>query len=702
MDSFRLEKADKLRALKKQPYAASFDRTHTLSEARNAKEKTMLHVAGRIMLKRDMGKVTFATLQDHTGRLQIVLKEDQVGASSYKEFLELTDLGDIVGVSGTRFATQTGEPSVLVSDWKMLTKALRQPPEKWHGIADQETAWRKRYLDLTSNREIFDRFQFRSLFVRKLREYYWSHEFVETETPILVNAASGALATPFKTHHEAYDLDMFLRIAPETFLKECLVGGFDRVFEVGRIFRNEGLDPSHLQDFTMAEHYAAYWDYRKNMAFTEEMLATLTKELLGKTTVQIPDRDGKLVTVDFKPPWKKMTIREAIQKACCIDIEKESSADALVKAIKAKKIQLDVPLEKLGFGNLVDQLYKKVARPEIIQPTFITEHPIELSPLARRNDDRPGITDRFQLVLGGWEIVNAYSELIDPVDQAERFEAQAKAHAKGDAEAHQKDDEYVTALEYGCPPCSGWGMGIDRIVALLTQQTNLRDVVLFPLMKPLERHTPEQKVQKKNPVSAPPSASGLLEHVQYGHLLPAAHGLIAEHAKQTKAHLLATGVAMEALAKKFGGDAQTWRVAGMLHDLDWDMLEKDYEKHCGEPLEKLLATIQAPQELLADIRAHYASKYGAEYPLDTMLRKCLYCVDELTGFIIAVTLVRSSKKIVDVEVSSVKKKLKDKTFAAQVDREQIKQCETLLNIPLDEFIGITLEAMKGIAGELGL
>jgi lysyl-tRNA synthetase class 2 len=712
MDPIRFARAQKIRAEGKQPYAASYDRTHTLEEARALPEGDAVKVAGRVVLLRDMGKMTFLTLQDHTGRLQMVLREDELGKEAYASALEMLDLGDFLGVAGTRFATQKGEPSVLAKEWTMLTKTLRQPPEKWHGIAQQETAWRQRYLDLMSNRETFERFRMRSLFVRKLREFYWKHEFTEVETPVLVNAASGALATPFRTHHEAYDLDVYLRIAPETFLKECLVGGFDRVFEVARVFRNEGLDPSHLQDFTMLEHYAAYWDYRKNMEFTETMLATLVKDILGTTKVRIPDRDGQLIEVDFAPPWPRLSIREAIHGACGIDIEASDTPGALREAMKSKGIRLDVNVETLGRGTLIDQLYKKVSRPSLIQPTFIIQHPIELSPLARRNDENPRITDRFQLVVGGWEIVNAYSELIDPVDQAERFNEQAKAHAGGDAEAHEKDDEYVTALEHGCPPCSGWGMGIDRIVALLTQQTNLRDVVLFPLMKPTQTSMAHEKVSVKDAPKAliggpshhalPEGTDHLLQHADYGHLLPAAHTLIAAHADQTKAHLIATGAAMEALAKRFGGDTPTWKVAGMLHDLDWDNLQKDAEKHCGSTLEQMLATIDAPQELLGDIRAHYAHKYGAEYPLNTMLRKALYCVDELTGFIIAVTLVRPSKKLFDVEISSVKKKLKDKGFAAQVDRTQIQQCQELLGIPLEEFIGLTLEAMKAVAGELGL
>ncbi len=691
MDDIRFQKAEALRKQGTLPYAATFERTHTLAEATKLKDGTSASIAGRIVLMREMGKMSFLTLQDHTGRLQIALKQEHLG-DTYKETLKMLDLGDHIGVEGEKFTTQKGEPTVDTTTWTMLSKALRAQPEKWHGLADQETAWRQRYLDLTSNRETMDRFLFRSTFIKLLREYYWNHDFVEVETPVLVNAASGALATPFETHHEAYDLDMYMRIAPEVFLKECIVGGFDRVFEVARCFRNEGLDPSHLQDFTMVEHYSAYWDYEKNMEFTEQMLSSILKEMLGTTKIKIPDRDGNLVEVDFKASWPRMTIQDAIKDQCGIDVNATETADALRDEIKEKGIKLDVDIAKLGRGNLIDQLYKKVSRPLIVQPTFLTKHPVELSPLARLNDENPSITDRFQLVVGGWEIVNAYSELIDPVDQAKRFEDQAKAHAGGDSDAHDKDDEFVKALEYGCPPCSGWGMGVDRIVALLTQQTNLRDVVLFPLMKP--------DVAKAEKSTKP--ATLLLEHANYGHLLEGAHGLLEEHTDATKAHLIATGAAMEALAKKFGGDVQTWKVAGMLHDLDWDNLNKDYEKHCGQPLEDLLKTIDAPEELLGDIRAHYQEKYGGDYPLDTELRKCLYCCDELTGFIIAVTYVRPSKKIADVEVKSVKKKLKDKGFAAQVSREQIASCTELLGMELDELIEITLDAMKSVAEDLDL
>ncbi|MDP7247606.1 MAG: lysine--tRNA ligase [Candidatus Peribacteraceae bacterium] len=698
MDEFRLKKAQQIRDEGGQPYMANFKRTKMLADAKQLKKGKSCFIAGKVMLFRQMGKMTFATLQDYTGRMQIAFKEDEVGEKEYERAVSLIDLGDVVGIKGEYFETKKGEPTIMVKKWSLLTKALRPPPEKWHGIANQETAWRQRYLDLMSNRETMERFVFRSLFIKKLREFYWKNDFIEVETPTLTNTASGALATPFVTHHKAYDMDVFLRIAAgETFQKECLVGGFDKTFEVARCFRNEGLDPSHLQDFTMVEHYSAYWDYEDNMKFTEKMLSTLVKDLMDSTKIKIPDRDGKLVEVDFKPPWPRVSIAEVIKRDCGIDINSTKTADELRSAIKNKKIRLEVDIESLGLGNLIDQLYKKVSRPKINQPTFLTNHPVELSPLSRRNDENPDVTDRFQLVVCGWEIVNAYSEIVDPVDQANRFEMQSTAKDEGDSEAHGKDDEFVKALEYGCPPCSGLGMGIDRIVALLTQQTNIREVVLFPLMKPEVEDS--DKIPAKKPSK---DDKKLLQHAQYGHLLPAAHGLLEEHADKIKEHLIATGAVMEVFAKKFGGDPDTWRVAGMLHDLDWDHLEKDMEEHCGQTLDELIGEIENKDELMADIRSHYAEKYGGEHPLESKLRQTLYCVDELTGFIIAVTLVRPSKKLEDVKVKSVTKKLKDKAFAAQVDRTQIRKCEELLEIELNEFVEITLNAMKEIAGEIGL
>ncbi len=481
----RIKKLELIKKLGQVPYADKFNKTHSVADARIATEGTKVATAGRIVLFRDMGKVTFAQLLDSSGKIQIVLKIDQIDAQIYKNFTKIISVGDFVGVSGEVFTTQKGEISILVKEYTFLSKSLRPLPEKWHGLKDVELKYRKRYLDLIANSETKDRFQFRSDFIWELRKFYKENGFTEIDTPVLSNTASGALAKPFKTHYNALDIDVYLRIAPELYLKEAIVGGFEKIFEIARVFRNEGMDASHLQDFSMLEHYAAYWDFEDNMKFTEKMLTTIINKLKGGLKVKALNRDNESIEVDFSLPWKKVSFRDLLIEDCGIDIDTCPDVDSLRKAIEKKKIVIE-GAEKLGRGNLIDSLYKKVSRPKLINPTFLTNHPIDLSPLARKNDKNELITDRFQLVINGWEIVNAYSELIDPIDQKERFEKQTVAKEGGDEEAMQKDDDYVEAMEYGMPPVSGWGMGIERIVALLTEQPNLRDVVMFPLLKPKE------------------------------------------------------------------------------------------------------------------------------------------------------------------------------------------------------------------------
>ncbi len=503
--SVRLAKVEKLRAAGIHPYPEKFDKRDTALASGQSKDGTALKTAGRLMSMREMGAIVFGHLQDDTGRIQLVFKEDVIGKENIARLLELVDMGDFLGIEGERFTTQKGEPSILVKEWTFLGKALRPLPDKFHGLKDRETMYRQRYLDLVTNRETFDRFMVRSRFIKLLREFYWSHGFVEIESGTLGSTASGALARPFVTHHDALDQDFYLRIAIETPQKEAIVGGFERTFEIGKVFRNEGMDPSHLQEFTACEHYAAWWNYEDNIRFTENMLEFLTTGLFGTTKVSIPDSEGKLIEADFKPPYPVVSFRELLLKDAGIDINADDTAEKLRAAIRAKDIVVE-DMDKLGYGNLIDALYKKTSRRKIVNPTFLIGHPVELSPLARKNDADPRIVDRFQLVAVGWELVNAYSELVDPVDQAERFEQQAAAQGAGDDEAHGKDDEYVKAMEYGMPPISGWGMGIDRIVALLTHQDNLRDVVLFPLVRPEQDSVIASKA-KQSPEKKPAASS---------------------------------------------------------------------------------------------------------------------------------------------------------------------------------------------------
>jgi lysyl-tRNA synthetase class 2 len=465
------------------PFTDKFEKIHSTADVKNKKIKSRVKVAGRIMLFRKMGKLTFLHIQDYYGRIQIILKLDALGEEQYRLFSMILDTGDFIGIDGEVFITKTGELSVLAKSCTFLSKALRPLPDKWHGLRNVELKYRKRYLDLIINKETRERFAFRSDFIRILREYYFNNGFSEIETPILCNTPSGALARPFKTHHNALGVDVYLRIAPEIFLKQAIIGGYEKVFEIARSFRNEGIDPSHLQDFTLAEHYCAYWNFEDNMRFTEQMFSVIIQKLKKSLKIKIPNRNGKMIDVDFKTPWERIDFKTLLIKDCGINIDEHVTAEDLRKEIRRKNIKID-KIEKLGRGNMIDILYKTVSRDKLVNPVFLINHPIDISPLARKNDTDPFIADRFQLVVNGWEVVNAYSELIDPVEQRKRFEEQTRLKEAGDEEAMMKDFEYVEAMEYGMPPISGWGMGIDRMVALLTSQSNLKDVVLFPLLKP--------------------------------------------------------------------------------------------------------------------------------------------------------------------------------------------------------------------------
>ncbi|HEB31750.1 MAG TPA: lysine--tRNA ligase [Spirochaetes bacterium] len=462
------------------PYKDRYEKTHSLLGAKGLPLDTKgVRIAGRILTVRSFGRLIFATLKDFSGKMQIALQEKAVGKDNFSFFKKNMDIGDFIGAEGSIFKTKTGEITLNVSNYDLLSKTLRPLPEKWHGLTERELLYRQRYLDLVMNDGTLERFLKRTRIIKSIRNFLDSSGFVEVETPVLQTKPSGAIATPFVTHHNALDLDLYLRIAPETYLKRCMAGGFEKVYEFARSFRNEGLDPSHLQDFTLLEYYAAYWNYEDNMRFTEDLVKHVLVEVDGSLELVFGDKH-----INFDHEWRRVPMSTLIKEATGIDIGKFSSARELKKAIENRDIEIH-GIETMGFGTLTDNLFKKVSRPTIEGPLFVIHHPIELSPLARRNDNNPAVTDRFQLVVNGWEIVNAYSELIDPIDQRERLKEQAELHSSGDSEAMVMDEDFLTAMEHGMPPISGWGMGVDRFVCLLTNQENLRDVILFPLIKPL-------------------------------------------------------------------------------------------------------------------------------------------------------------------------------------------------------------------------
>ncbi len=435
-------------------------------------------VAGRMMAKRVMGKIAFVRLQDASGSIQLVVQRDNLPEGAYALFKQW-DIGDIIGASGDIFRTQKGELSVRAADLRLLTKSLRPLPEKWHGLTDTETRYRQRYVDLIMNEESRTVFRARSRVISFIRQFMEApgREFLEVETPMMHPIPGGATARPFVTHHNALDLDMYLRVAPELYLKRLTVGGLDRVYEINRNFRNEGVSTRHNPEFTMLEFYWAYADFNDLMDLTEDMLRGLAETLTGNTKVRYQEQD-----IDFGPAFQRLTVEQAVRQfnpdladADLWDLE------SLRVACKAREVHVE---DNWGPGKLLTELYEATVERNLIQPTFMTAYPTEVSPLSRRNDQDPRVTDRFELIVGGSEIANGFSELNDPEDQAERFQAQVANKDAGDLEAMHFDEDYIRALEYGLPPTAGEGVGIDRLVMLLTDSASIRDVLLFPYMRP--------------------------------------------------------------------------------------------------------------------------------------------------------------------------------------------------------------------------
>ncbi|MBS9435823.1 lysine--tRNA ligase [Photorhabdus noenieputensis] len=449
------------------------DKTQEELEALNIE----VTVGGRMMTRRIMGKASFVTLQDMGGRIQLYVARDDLPEGIYNEQFKKWDLGDILGARGKLFKTKTGELSIHCTELRLLTKALRPLPDKFHGLADQETRYRQRYLDLIANEESRKTFQIRSQVLSALRSFMVSKGFMEVETPMMQVIPGGAAARPFITHHNALDIDMYLRIAPELYLKRLVVGGFERVFEINRNFRNEGVSPRHNPEFTMMELYMAYADYKDLIVLIEELFRTLTQNILGNTLVKYGEQE-----FDFGKPFAQMTMKQAICKyrpeTNIADLDDMDKAVAIAES-------LGIEVEKgWGLGRVQCEIFEETAESHLIQPTFITEYPAEVSPLARRNDANPFITDRFEFFIGGREIGNGFSELNDAEDQAERFAEQVRQKDEGDDEAMFYDEDYVTALEHGMPPTAGLGIGIDRMIMLLTDSHTIRDVILFPAMRP--------------------------------------------------------------------------------------------------------------------------------------------------------------------------------------------------------------------------
>lgn len=480
----RLKKLGELAASGRDPYPASVKRTFLIADilknfSRLERAKKRCSIAGRIMAWREHGGATFGNIRDASGTIQFYFSKDELG-KAYGEATSGLDIGDFIEIAGSLFKTKRGEQTIKALEWNMLAKSLRPLPEKWHGLKDVEERFRKRYLDLLMNDEVRARFLMRTTVIRLLREFLEGESFMEVETPILQSTPGGALARPFKTHHQALDIDLYLRIAPELYLKELLVGGFECVFEIGKSFRNEGIDATHNPEFTTAEWYAAYWDEEDMMACVERLFFFLLKKLKLGTKITF---DGRAVV--FPKKFSSISFTDVLKRyALIVDYERETRESM---AVRARQFGIEAEPASAK-AKIADEIYKKICRPHLVNPTFVVGHPLEISPLAKRDVRRPDSVRRFQLVIGGCEITNGYSELNDPLDQRSRFEEQARQSREGDREAHPLDEDFIEALEYGMPPTAGIGIGIDRLVMLLTDTHNIREVVLFPTMRPHPKH----------------------------------------------------------------------------------------------------------------------------------------------------------------------------------------------------------------------
>lgn len=507
----RIDKMHKIEEHGWKPFGYRFLYTHRAADIAAqfdelSEKETEVKMAGRIMAIRGHGKTCFMDMQDKTGRIQVYVRKDVIGEENYA-LIKLMDIGDTVGITGTAFRTHMGELSIKANSVEMLSKSLRPLPEKWHGLKDVETRYRQRYVDLIVNPEVRDTFVKRSQIIRSVREVLDSHDFLEVETPILNTIAGGAAARPFISYHNALDMQVYMRIAPELYLKRLIVGGMDRVYEMGRVFRNEGIDNRHNPEFTSVEIYQAFADYRDMMDLTEEVVVKTAEKVLGTTTINY---EG--TTIELASPWKRTSMIEAVKEYSgkdFTDVTDLEEARAIAK-------ELNVAIEpSFGIGKIINACFEEYVEDKLIQPTFITGHPKEISPLAKSNPENPEITDRFEAYIYGREICNGFTELNDPIDQKERFLKQVEERANGDEEANMMDEDFVNALEYGLPPTGGLGIGIDRLVMFLTNSSTIRDVLFFPTMKPLGKAVSEKPDFMQAPAVAAPVEEAKEETIDF-------------------------------------------------------------------------------------------------------------------------------------------------------------------------------------------
>lgn len=676
----RRQKLSDLQEAGKDPFQITkYDVTHhslEIKEHFDELEGKTVSVAGRVMSKRVMGKASFCNVQDLQGDIQVYVARDNVGEDSYADFKKY-DVGDIVGVEGEVFKTKTGETSVHASKVTLLSKSLQILPEKYHGLVNTDIRYRQRYTDLIMNEDVRKTFVMRSKIISSIRRYLDAQGFLEVETPMLVSNAGGAAARPFETHYNALDEDVKLRISLELYLKRLIVGGMERVYEIGRVFRNEGLDARHNPEFTLMELYQAYTDYNGMMDLTENMFRHVAKEVCGTTTVPYGD-----VEIDLGKPFERITMVEAVKKYTGVDFDQVPDTEAAKKLADEKNVHYE---ERHTKGDIINLFFEEFVEEHLVQPTFVMDHPVEISPLTKRKPDKPEYVERFELFITAREMCNAYSELNDPIDQRERFKAQEAALAAGDEEANTTDEDFMNALEIGMPPTGGIGYGIDRLVMLLTNSPAIRDVLLFPTMKSLDKKSSDTaKPAKKQTGGAAKKSSVTREE---------ALALLKKYNKEPFhiQHALTVEGVMRWYAKELGyaEEEEFWGITGLLHDIDFELYP---EEHCKKAPE-LLRDGGVSEDMIYAVCSHGYGICSEEEPRLEM-EKVLFAADELTGLIWSCALMRPSKSTMDMEVKSLKKKFKDKKFAAGCSREVITQGAEMLGWELDELFDKTILAMR--------
>lgn len=686
IDTLKKIRLDKLETLKKQginPYPATSRRENTIADARESIGKSVA-VVGRVRGLRGHGKIMFADLSDASGKIQLVLKSDIVAAEAFS-LLPTVDIGDFLSVQGLVDKTEAGEISIFVADFQMISKSLRPLPDEWYGLKDVEERYRRRHLDLLLNPDVKSTLDKRWRIEQAIRTFMWGEGYTEVETPILQPLYGGTNAKPFTTHLNALDVDFYLRIAPELYLKRLIVGGYERIFEIARNFRNEGMDATHQPEFTMMEFYEAYADYHRIMDLTEDLIKYAAQAANQSYLITI---DGK--SIDISGKWRRITVDEALMEYAGIDWSTitEKEIDSLLKKSDIK-VAGELSRDKALFA-----IYDHFVTPKLVEPTWVIDYPRSVSPLSKEHRTKEGRVERFEGYVGGKEICDGWSEINSGLEQRARFEQEQRNMKMGDAEAQPLDEDFIQTLEYGMPPLGGIGIGIDRLVMLITNTWMIREVIPFPLMRPESQVTGIPNSTKKITPGADkdPAISKTM-----------AMDLLHQHTKNEnlRRHMYAVGFAMRALAEKLGGDPDTWEALGLLHDADWEETKDKPDEHTKRTLAWLADAGITTGPIVHAMKSHNR-KFTDLAELEGQMEWALETVDELTGFIVAVALMRPDKKLESVELSSIMKKWKNKAFAAAVEREQIAQCEEKLGIPLAEFIGLTLKAMQDNHEALGL